>query len=87
MYYVYILKSLKTSKLYIGHSDNVDRRIEEHNTSRGGKYTRQNGPWNLVYSETYPDRSSAVKRERYLKSTKGSHEKKILAGVARKNSV
>ena len=84
MYYVYILKSLKTGKLYIGHSDNLDRRIEEHNTGRGGKYTRQNGPWKLVYSETHPDRSSAMKRERYLKGTKGSHEKKILAGVTKK---
>ena len=87
MYYVYILKSLKTGKLYIGHSDNIDRRIEEHNTSRGGKYTRQNAPWKLVYSETHPDRSSAMKCERYLKSTKGSHEKKILAGITKKKSV
>ena len=81
MYYVYILKSLKTNKLYIGHSDNVVRRLEEHNNNRGGKYTRGNGPWKLVYNESHPDRASAMRRERYLKSTKGSHDKIMLAGA------
>lgn len=82
MYYVYILKSLKTGKLYIGHTDNLDRRFKEHNTARGGKYTRQNSPWKLVYSEPHPDRPSAAKREIYLKSTKGSQEKKQLAEIS-----
>ena len=81
MYYVYILKSLKTNKLYIGHTDDLVRRLEEHNTGRGGKYTRQNGPWKLVYSGSFPDRTSAVRREQFLKSTRGSQEKKKLAGV------
>ena len=81
VYYVYILQSIKTKKLYIGHTDDLIRRFEEHNTGRGGKYTRQNGPWTLVYSESHPDRASAAKRERYLKSTRGSREKKKLAGV------
>ena len=81
MYYVYIIRSLKTKKLYIGHTNDLTRRVEEHNTGRGGKYTRQNGPWTLLYSESHPDRSSAVKREIYLKSTNGSQEKKKLSGV------
>jgi len=83
-YYVYILQSLKTKKLYIGHTDNLARRLREHNTGRGGRYTRQNGPWELVYySGPYPDRASAAKWERYLKSARGSQEKKKLAGVLR----
>ena len=81
MYSVYILQSLKNGKLYIGHTDNLNRRLEEHNTARGGKYTRQNSPWKLVYSEPHSDRSSAAKREIYLKSTKGSQQKKQLAGI------
>ena len=80
-YCVYILRSLKTGKLYIGHTDNLTRRFEEHNTGRGGKYTRQNGPWKLVYNESCPDESSAMQREIYLKSTRGSCEKKKLAGI------
>jgi putative endonuclease len=83
VYYVYILQSLKTKKLYIGYTNDLARRLDEHNTSRGGKYTRQNAPWTLVYSRPYPDRASAVKQERYLKSTRGSIEKKKLAGVVK----
>ena len=87
MYYVYILQSLKTKKLYIGHTDNLARRVEEHNSSRGGKYTRQNSPLVLLYSEPHPDRASAMKRERYLKSTQGCQEKKKLAGILSKNTI
>ncbi|HCO93767.1 MAG TPA: endonuclease [Phycisphaerales bacterium] len=87
LYYVYILQSLKTSKLYIGHTDNLARRFEEHNTGRGGKYTRQNGPWKLVHSENHPNRSSAANRERYLKSTRGSQEKKKLASTVKRNII
>jgi len=86
VYYVYILQSLKTKKLYIGHTDDLAQRLDEHNTGRGGKYTRQNGPWKLLYNESHPDRSSAVKRERYLKSTRGSQEKKKLAGILKEIS-
>ena len=81
MYYVYILQSLKTDRLYIGHTDNLSRRFDEHNSGRGGKYTRQNGPWRLVYNESHPDRASACKRERFLKSSGGAAEKRKLAGV------
>jgi putative endonuclease len=87
MYYVYILKSLKTDKLYIGHTDDLVRRLEEHNTGRGGRYTRQNGPWMLVNSSSFPDRASAVRRERFLKSTGGSQEKKRLAGVLKGSAI
>jgi putative endonuclease len=81
VYYVDILQSIKTKRLYIGHTDDLDRRLDEHNTGRGGQYTRQNGPWKLVYNELHPSRSSAIKREQFLKSTKGSQDKKRLAGI------
>ena len=76
MFYVYIIQSLKTRRLYIGHTANLARRLREHNASRGGRYNRQKGPWKLLYNESHPDRSSAVRRERYLKSTGGSQTKK-----------
>jgi putative endonuclease len=81
MYYVYILRSQKDNSLYIGHTNNLARRVVDHNAGCGGKYTRQKGPWILVYSEQHPDRSFAMKREKYLKSTRGSQEKKKLAGI------
>jgi putative endonuclease len=74
MYYVYILKSLKDGKLYTGVTNNPDRRLQEHN---GGKNaaTRYRRPFILIYTECFASKSKALKRERYLKTPKGSFEK------------
>ena len=73
MFYVYILKSLKNGRLYTGHTNNIQRRFEEHNSGMS-KYTKGNGPYELVYTEKYMARCDAVKRERYLKTGKGREE-------------
>ncbi len=69
MYYVYILKNLKDSTYYIGSTQNLQERLERHNQGRT-KYTKAKRPWELVYSEEYSNRSSAVKREQEIKSYK-----------------
>ena len=79
-YFVYILRSLRNGKLYVGHTENVERRVKQHNQGQGGKFTREQGPWKLVYNEEQADRSKAIARERYLKSIEGFQEKKQLAG-------
>ena len=67
MYYVYMVKCADDT-LYTGIATELDRRIEEHNTSdKGAKYTRVRRPVKLVYSEKYPDRSTASKREYEIK--------------------
>ncbi len=67
MYYVYIVKCADDT-LYTGISTQLERRIEEHNSSdKGAKYTRVRRPVELVYSEEYPDRSAASKREYEIK--------------------
>jgi len=58
----------------------LGRRLVQHNGGKGGEFTREQGPWELVYSEKQPNRTSAVRRERFLKSVDGSREKKRLAG-------
>ena len=68
-YFVYILKSLKDGTCYIGSTQEISERIERHNQGRS-KYTRSKRPWKLVYSEQHPNRSSALKRENYLKRQK-----------------
>ena len=70
MYCVYVLKSLKNSRLYTGSTNNIERRLEEHN-SGGSKYTRFTRPFVLVYKEEFETRSEAYKRELFLKSGKG----------------
>ncbi len=68
MYYVYIVKCADGT-LYTGITKGLERRIDEHNGSdKGAKYTRVRRPVSLVYSEEYPDRSSASKREYEIKN-------------------
>ncbi|MHB8131932.1 MAG: GIY-YIG nuclease family protein [Mobilitalea sp.] len=66
-YYVYILEcSDKT--LYTGWTNNIEKRIEEHNNGRNGaKYTRGRRPAKVVYVETCPSLSDALKRESLIK--------------------
>ena len=76
---VYILRSLSGHGLYVGHTNNLARRLAQHNDSCSRSYTAKRGPWELVHEESHPDRSAAAARERFLKSLGGSHEKNRLA--------
>jgi putative endonuclease len=68
-YWVYILKSQKDGSYYIGHTQELDSRLERHNQGRV-KYTKSKRPWDLVYFEEYPDRSRAMAREQEIKGRK-----------------
>jgi putative endonuclease len=72
-YFIYILQSKSTSQYYIGHTDNLARRISQHNDAdyQGSKHTkRSKGPWTCVYTETYMTRSDAMQREKEIKAKK-----------------
>ena len=72
-YYVYILQSETTARYYIGHTEDLSRRIRQHNDSEysGSKTTKRfQGPWVLIYDEKYDTRSVAMKREKQIKSWK-----------------
>ena len=68
-YYVYILESQKDKTYYVGSTNNLKDRIERHNQGRVS-YTKPRRPWKLVYSEEYPDRSGAAKKEYEIKKHK-----------------
>ncbi|MCG6980003.1 MAG: GIY-YIG nuclease family protein [Deltaproteobacteria bacterium] len=68
-YYVYILRSQKDGSYYIGHTQDLDSRLERHNQGRV-TYTKSKRPWELAYLEKYPDRSSAMAREEEIKKRK-----------------
>ena len=59
---------------YVGQTDDLERRVAEHNNpdAAPSKYTPKHGPWRLVWSEEHPDRPSAMKRERFIKSRKSA---------------
>jgi putative endonuclease len=71
IYKVYILKSLKAEKYYIGSTEDVDKRLDVHNSSRA-KWTKKFQPWILIYTEDFSTRGEAVTRERFLKSLKNT---------------
>jgi putative endonuclease len=75
MYYIYIIQCADDT-LYTGITTELERRIEEHNSSnKGAKYTRIRRPVRLVYSEEYADRSAASKREYEIKKKMSRVEK------------
>ena len=67
MYYVYFLHSEKNGDLYVGSTDNVERRISQHAQGRV-KSTQAYRPWKLLGYEEYLTRGETMKRERFLKS-------------------
>ncbi|MBI5403672.1 MAG: GIY-YIG nuclease family protein [Ignavibacteriae bacterium] len=70
MYHVYVLKSLKDGKLYIGQTGNLEKRLLKHNSGMC-KSTKSRLPLELIYKEEYNTRSEAIKREKELKFGKG----------------
>ena len=74
-YFVYILEC-NDGSLYTGITKDVQKRLDEHNTSyKGAKYTKARRPVKLLYQEPSSDRSSASKREYEIK--KLTRSKKI----------
>jgi len=69
MFYLYILKSQKSSSFYIGSCKDIEKRIKQHNKGLV-RSTKRNIPWCLVYSETYDTLCKARKRELQIKSWK-----------------
>ncbi len=79
MYHVYILRSEKDGKRYIGQTGNLEQRLSRHNEGRvpSTKYRR---PLHLIHSEEYETRADALARERYLKSPDGYYELEVITG-------
>lgn len=77
-YFVYILECVDGS-LYTGIAKDVEKRLEEHNSSdRGAKYTKARRPVKLVYQEASLDRSSASKREYEIKKLTRSKKLQLI---------
>ena len=70
MYYVYVLLSQKDKNLYIGFTENIQQRLDEHNAGKNVS-TRLRRPFKLIYYEGHTSKSDALRREKYFKSSKG----------------
>jgi putative endonuclease len=71
MYTVYVLYSKSYKKIYIGYTSNLTNRLSSHNVLGAKGYTVKYRPWTVAYTEAYSNKSSAMAREKFLKSGKG----------------
>ncbi len=79
-YYVYVLKSLRNGKRYVGSTSKAPQvRLQEHNGG-SNRWTRQNGPFELIYYEQHASKTDAQRRERFLKTGAGRKIRDGLVG-------
>ncbi len=77
MYYVYAIKSAIRNYIYVGITNDLERRFNQHNDGKN-KTTKAYSPFLLLYSEKAENRVNARKREKYLKSGIGKEFLKTL---------
>lgn len=80
MYIVYIIRSEKTKKYYVGQTKDIEERLKRHNSKRVLS-TKNATPWKLVYYEKYSTLSEARSRENEIKKYKGGIKFKKLLGL------
>ncbi|HBC72656.1 TPA: endonuclease [Candidatus Amesbacteria bacterium] len=79
MFYTYILRNTYSGRHYIGSTNDISRRLSEHNRGQNIS-TRRRGEWILIYKEEYSIPIEAKQREKVLKSYKGGNAMKRLLG-------
>ncbi|AKA71092.1 GIY-YIG nuclease family protein [Clostridium scatologenes] len=77
MNYVYILQCIDGT-LYTGYTNDLNRRIQVHNSGKGAKYTRGRLPVKLVYSEEFNTKNEALKREYAIKLMKRKRKLELI---------
>ncbi len=77
-FYVYILSSQRNGTLYIGVTNDLERRVYEHKVGFGSKFTSKYGVHNLVYFETFQNINDAILREKRLKKWNRAWKLKLI---------
>jgi len=80
-HFVYILQSKSTGRFYIGHTDHLIRRFNQHQSGYSVA-TRGKGPWWMPYYEVLESKSQAVQRERAIKAKKNRGYIRLLINTA-----
>ena len=80
-YFVYILYCNAIDKYYIGSTQDINVRLEQHNSSKN-KSTKNGVPWELKKLEEYSTRQEAVQREQHIKKMKSKKfTEQVIAGL------
>lgn len=77
MNYTYILKC-KDNTYYTGWTNNLEKRIKDHNDGKGAKYTKPRRPVVLAYYETFETKEEAMRREYAIKHLTREEKEKII---------
>lgn len=78
--FTYIVRC-KDDTLYCGWTNNLERRIESHNSGTGAKYTRNRRPVELVYYETFETKEEAMSREYAIKQLTRKQKLELIKGM------
>jgi putative endonuclease len=68
LYYCYILTNKNRTVLYIGYTEDLNKRIEQHQNGTGTSFTKKYNVTELIYIEEFKDKKEAKKREKQLKN-------------------
>lgn len=77
MNYTYMLRC-RDNSLYTGWTNNIEKRLEDHNSGKGAKYTKARRPVELVYYESYETKEEAMRREWQIKQLKKSEKEELI---------
>ena len=70
MFYTYVLKSQILPKYYTGYTDDLEKRLLDHNSGKS-VYSSRYKPWVVVYYEEFDSKEQSIAREKYFKSAAG----------------
>ena len=70
LFYVYIILSSGNNKTYVGHTDNLVRRLKEHNSGKS-IYTKKYNDWSFLHTESFKTEQETIVKEKYFKSRAG----------------
>lgn len=80
MNYTYILKC-SDETLYTGWTNNLEKRLKDHNEGKGAKYTKARRPVTLVYHEVYETKEEAMRREYVIKQMTRAEKEKLIKNI------
>ena len=78
-FWAYMLRC-RDGSFYIGHTDNLDRRVPQHQSGEIEGYTRKRRPVTLVWSQDFPSRLEALEAERQIKGWSRAKKQALIAG-------
>ena len=77
MNYTYMVRC-RDDSLYTGWTNHLEKRVEDHNSGRGAKYTKSRRPVELVYYEQFETKEEAMRREWEIKQLTHQQKEKLL---------